>query len=283
MISWQACEEPQKELRAITGFADVNGARLYYEQMGEGHPIIFIHGFSLDTRMWDDQFQKFAEHYNVIRYDARGFGKSDLPDTTFSPTDDLYDLINYLKIEKAHIIGLSMGGWYAFDFIPKYPEKVSALISVDGLASGFKQSKDFRRQLRTIFNRARKAGVKEAKDLWLDHPLFVPASRNPVVKEKLMEIVSDYSGIHWLDNSAGGEGPEVKAISVMSEITIPTLVIVGELDLPDFRAFADTCESLITGAQKVIIPDCGHMSNMEKPDEFNRIVLGFLKEVDKNL
>jgi pimeloyl-ACP methyl ester carboxylesterase len=86
------------------GFTEVNGTQLYYEALGEGHPLVLIHGGYMDRRMWDDQFYAFAEHYRVIRYDVRGFGKSELPQVPYADRQDLYDLLNYLGVEKAYLL-----------------------------------------------------------------------------------------------------------------------------------------------------------------------------------
>ena len=89
-----------------TGFADVNGTRLYYELAGAGHPLVLIHGFTLDTRMWDDQFAVFAQEYQMLRYDLRGFGKSALPTGgSYAHTDDLKALLDSLHIAHASFLG----------------------------------------------------------------------------------------------------------------------------------------------------------------------------------
>ena len=94
-----------------TGFAKVNGAQLYYETAGTGHPVVLLNGRTLDTRMWDDQFEVFAEQYYVIRFDWRGFGRSPGKlDDIVHHHEDLHALLMYLEIEQAHLIGLSMGG-----------------------------------------------------------------------------------------------------------------------------------------------------------------------------
>src|SRR6185436_13829592 len=92
-----------------SGFAAINGGRLYWEAAGEGEPLVFIHGFTLDTRMWDDQWDVFAARYRVIRYDVRGFGQSTVPDGPFSHQDDLRALMDYLGVDRFHLVGLSMG------------------------------------------------------------------------------------------------------------------------------------------------------------------------------
>ena len=97
----------------------VNGTHLYFEQAGSGHPLVLIHGFTLSTEMWEDQFAVFARHYRVIRYDMRGFGRSALPtEGPFRAVDDLYALLDALGVSRTFVLGLSMGGGVAIDFRP---------------------------------------------------------------------------------------------------------------------------------------------------------------------
>ena len=112
--------------------------RLYYEVAGSGHPLVFIHGFTLDTRMWDDQFETFAREYQVVRYDRRGFGKSSLPvDEDYAHADDLAALLEHLGIDRAYVLGLSGGGASAIDFALTYPEAIDGLITVDTVLRGY--------------------------------------------------------------------------------------------------------------------------------------------------
>ena len=273
-----ACEKASKEMPVITGMAEVNGAKLYYEQMGEGYPLILIHGFSLNTRMWDDQFENFAKYYKVLRYDVRGFGKSSIPEEPYSHCKDLYSLMEFLGIDKAYVIGLSMGGGIAIDFTVEYPEKVDALIPVDMTLSGYQLSEEFIQRWNKYCLIARNEGASNAIQEWLDDPLFAPALKNSPVGEKLKDIASSYSGFHWL-NPVPQIRMEPPAIERLSEIRVPTLIILGELDTPDFHLISDTLVSKIEGAKRIIIPGGGHMINMEKPYEFNQIVLDFLANI----
>ena len=103
--------------------------RLYYEVAGSGHPLVLIHGFTLDTRMWDDQFETFAREYQVVRYDRRGFGKSSLPvDEDYAHADDLAALLEHLGIDRAYVLGLSGGGASAIDFALTYPEAIDGYL-----------------------------------------------------------------------------------------------------------------------------------------------------------
>ena len=119
------------------GFAEIHGTQLYYETLGEGNPLVLIHGGYMDRRMWDDQFHAFAKHYRVIRYDVRGFGKSELPPVPYADRQDLFDLLNYLGVEKTYLLGLSLGGIIAIDFTLEHPTMVDALILVGSPVPGF--------------------------------------------------------------------------------------------------------------------------------------------------
>src|SRR5262245_39438437 len=115
-------------MMSVSGFVDVNGAELYYEMAGAGQALVLLHGGLLDRRMWDGQFEVFAVRYQVIRYDARGYGRSELLDAPYKHAEDLYGLLRALGIERAALIGLSLGGMIAVDFTLEHPKMVSRLI-----------------------------------------------------------------------------------------------------------------------------------------------------------
>ena len=123
------------------GFADVNGARLY-EVAGAGYPLVLMHASFLDTRMWDSQAEVFARRYTVIRYDARGHGRSAPPSgQPYARSDDLKSLLDFLGVPRACLLGLSMGGAVAVDFALAYPECTSVLILVNAGLGGFQTSR----------------------------------------------------------------------------------------------------------------------------------------------
>jgi len=262
-------------MKKQSGFAEVSGTRLYYEVAGSGHPMILIHGFTVDTRMWDDQFEAFALHYQVIRYDVRGFGKSNVPtEEGYSYADDLKALIEHLGISHAYVLGLSMGGMIAIDFALEYPGATDALIPADAALGGF-QWQEFGESLVSVWSRASEAGIQAAKELWLDLDLFKPAMEKPDVASRLTQMVSEYSGWHFgKDDPFPGLDPP--AIQRLAEISAPTLSIVGEYDLSDFHTIAGVLQKQILEARKIILPGVGHMSNMEDPSRFNEVVLSFL-------
>ena len=262
-----------------SGYAEVNGARLYYETAGSGDPVVFIHGFTLDSRMWDDQFLVFAERYRVIRYDARGFGKSSVATGPFSIRADLKALLDYLGVKHAHVVGLSMGGRYAADFTLESPQMVKSLTLIDSGISGAALPELFK-ELAPAVEAGKRGDVAEAKRIWLRHSLFVPANEQPAVARRLAQIVGDYSGWHFVNGLGMHEQPlQPLAITRLTTIRAPTLVIVGSREIPEATALANKIAAEIPGAKKVVIPGAGHMSNMEKPAEVNRALADFLASV----
>jgi 3-oxoadipate enol-lactonase len=259
-----------------SGFAEVNGTRLYYESTGSGEALVFVHGFTLDRRMWDDQFAAFAEHYRVLRYDLRGFGKSAVPtDLPYGHEVDLKCLLEYLNIERAHVVALSLGGQIAVEVALQYPEMVRSLVLVDSGLAGVAFSEEWDAITGALFEVGRTQGVHAAMQAWFAHPLFEATRANPAVWEQVSQIVGEYSGWTFVNHDPA-VSPQPPAAERLHTITAPTLVIVGERDVPDFRRVADLLVQGIPNAHKVMLPGVGHMSNMEDPAGLNALVLEFL-------
>lgn len=260
----------------MDGFATINGTRLYYEVAGSGTPLVLIHGFTLDARMWDDQFAPFAERHRVIRYDLRGFGKSaPTGDAPYTHADDLAALLGHLKVARAAVCGLSLGGEVAIDFTLAYPDRVQALIAVDAAVGGHRWSEEWSAQFGRVWKIGRSEGTGAAKVAWLDMPIFAPARAHPAVAARLDAMIAAYSGWHWKNRDPHRKSDR-PAIERLEAIGVPTLVIVGERDMSDFRAIADRIARDVPGAREIALPGVGHMVNMEAPERFNREVLGFL-------
>ncbi len=258
------------------GFADVNGTRLYYEVAGFGPPLVLIHGHGLDSRMWDDQFAPFAAYYRVMRYDLRGFGKSaPVGEIPYRHEEDLAALLDHLEMAGAAILGLSSSGAVAIDFALAYPAKTRALIAFDAALSGHAWSEEWSAQRKALRQTARTADALAANEQWLAHPLFAPALEQPAVAARLRQMVTDYSGWHWA-NRDPQHGYDSPATERLRDITAPTLVILGARDLPDFHVIADQIAEQIPNVRKIVLPGVGHMANMEAPEQFNAVVLGFL-------
>ncbi len=251
-----------------------NNGRIYYEVVGSGDPIVFIHGFTLDRTMWQPQIEFFSKDYQAITYDARGFGKSSLPVASYDHAADLQALLKHLEIEDAHIVGLSMGGRIATNFTLAYPEMIKSLTLMGSALDGYKSEVDW-----NVY--AKEESLEKTKENWLNHELFTVTQKRPKVVNALRKIVEDYSGWHWLNHdpqiSAG-----TRARGRLHEIAKPTLIVVGEGDLHYFHNISNVLASEIPNAQKVVVSKAGHMVNMEAPDEVNRLLASFIAKSLQN-
>lgn len=256
--------------------AEVNSTRLYCEVAGSGKAVVLIHGFTLDTRMWDHQFLPLAKYYRVIRYDLRGFGKSALPTTEpYSDIDDLEALLDWLEIEQVYLVGLSLGGGVAIDFALTHLSRVKGLVLIDAVVGGFPWSPEASARDALVFQQAKEGGIAAARTSWLSHPLFEPAMRNARAAATLAQIVNEYSGWHFI-NSSPARGMDPPAFQRLTELTLPLLALVGELDIPDFRLATDFICQKAPQSQKIVVPGAGHMANMEAPELVTQLVLDFL-------
>jgi 3-oxoadipate enol-lactonase len=255
-------------------YCPVPGGRLFYTKRGIGTPLVFIHGFCLDHRMWEEQVNYLSEWYTCISVDLRGFGKSSLPtEKSYSNHEDLYSLLEFLQIrEPVILVGLSMGARAATNFALSYPQLTRALVLVDGAIDGFK-FKNF--DLGYIYTAGKESGVAVANRMWLEHPLFESAGRNAMVLQKLEEMVMSYSGWLWTNkNPAMTITPP--AIEQLQKLTMPVLVLIGQFDIPDFKTIADFVFGQVKHSVKIEIPGAGHMSNMEEPQIVNETIHQFL-------
>lgn len=256
---------------------DVPGARLWTEVSGRGEPLVLLHGFSLDLRMWDAQVAVFAERFHVIRYDLRGFGRSTTPaGEPYRHIDDLKALLEALGVHRTHVMGLSMGGGIAVDFSLAYPEMVNKLVLVDSTLGGYRWSAAWDAAMKPIWQHGRAGQVAEARRVWMADPLFGPVLAKAETAVPMRQMVEDYSGWHWCKRDPG-KGLIPPANERLTALNAPTLVVVGELDLPDFQQIATQIATECRVAGKVTIPGAGHMANMEVPALFAEVVLGFLQ------
>lgn len=260
-------------------FIDINGARVYYESVGTGDPVVFLHAAIADSRMWDEQVEPFSQQHRVIRYDLRGFGQTTAPPMPFTHHDDLRALFDALGIERAVVIGCSNGGRAAMNFALAYPQRVTKLVMVCSAPGGFEPADFVPAALDEASYAAAQAGDLEkaarlGAQLWFAGPERPPEQ----VDQAKLELVYEMY-LNALQKEAAGIGDEQSmsppAAKRLSEIHVPTLIIVGDYDEPFPGLAAPFMEQGIAGVRRVDMPTA-HLPSMERPDEFNRIVLAFL-------
>jgi pimeloyl-ACP methyl ester carboxylesterase len=265
-----------------SGFAEVSGGRLYYEVAGTGHPLVLSHEGIADHRMYDDQFAVFAEHFQTIRYDLRGFGQSSVPTAPFSYAEDLAELLRALGVARAHVLGMSMGGGASINLALSHPELVSALVLAGSGLEGFPMPDPGNDPIRAEFEAAEAANdlphlAELAVRVWVVGTGRSAEQVDPLVRQRVAEME-----LHNLSIQVEGEFAqplEPPAYGRLGEIAVPTLVIVGDRDIPPIQQVADALAAGIAGARKIVMPNTAHVPNMEQPTAFNQLVLDFLAGV----
>jgi pimeloyl-ACP methyl ester carboxylesterase len=259
------------------GFVEIGNNEIYYEMTGEGPVLVLIHGGWIDRRMWDPQIEALSRDFQVLRYDVREHGLSTRNTPPYSNHDDLAELLTGLGIERAAVMGLSLGGFTAIDFALAHPDKITALIPVAPGMSGYEFSDpamtNYGRDLNAAFGSQDYAlAVEIFLRAWTDGPRRAPEDVDAGVRNQVRRMILD--GL-----PPGGEGMQPldpPAIGRLEEIDVPTLTIVGDIDMPDILTIVDLIEERVPGARKVILSGAAHMVNMEKPEEINRLVREFL-------
>jgi pimeloyl-ACP methyl ester carboxylesterase len=251
-------------------YADVPGARIWFKDTGgPGIPVVLLHAATGSVRNWEKQYPVFtAAGYRVIAYDRRGWGR-----TTVQPgaqpvaaADDLQSLMTFLGIDRFHVVATAAGGFVALDYALSFPERLRSLVLANSV--GGVQDEDYVELGRTLrppqfdalpahvreLGPSFRAGNPEGTRAWMD-----------------MERMSRQDGV------AAQPFRNRMTFALLEKIKTPTLLLTGDADMyappPVLKRFRDR----IRGSQSLIIPEAGHSSYWEKPDEFNRAILDFIK------
>jgi 3-oxoadipate enol-lactonase len=259
--------------RPASGFAEVNGTKLYYEAMGTGPAVVLVHGGLVDSRLWDDQMKPLARRFRVVRYDLRGFGRSAPATESFSPLEDLRGLLDFLKIERASLVGLSLGGIIAADFALEHPERVERLVLVGAGLRGDKQPPpaDAAKAAEALDR-----GAEAFADATMTRGLYKAVRPGTAAYTRLRRMLLDNFEAPATRRSGSAVYPDPPTAERLGSIKAPTLVVIGGEDAPNLKNIGDTLASRIHGARKVTIPGSSHHPPVEKPKELNRALLDFL-------
>lgn len=263
-----------------TGFAPVKGIDLYFETKGAGQPLLLLHASVADSRMWDRQFEEFSKTYFVIRCDLRGFGQSGKAAGRFAHYEDIAVLLKYLNVEAVSVVGASFGGYVTLDFALAYPEMVTALVLVAPALGGYEFSSaevlDFFAAEEEALERGDLAAATELNlKMWVDGFNRSEGEVNGQVREQIRTMQLN---IFSQPEAADMEEKELTppAFEQLEKIGVPTLVVRGDKDVAEFQTVSILIAERIRDSQQVIIPGTAHLPSMEKPEEFNQIILVFL-------
>jgi pimeloyl-ACP methyl ester carboxylesterase len=256
-----------------------DGVKLYYEETGAGKPVIFVHEFAGDYRSWEAQVRHFGQRYRAIAFNARGYPPSDVPEAISAysqnrAADDIIGVLDHLDIDRAHVVGLSMGGFAALHCGFRHPTRTLSL-TVGGCGYGAERSQreTFRTESETIaFTEKYAYGPTRVQF----------ENKDPRGFAEFKRLLAGHSAVGMANTQLGcqRERPSLYDLTdQMKTLTAPTLILTGDEDWPCLTPGILMKQNIPTAALAVM-PNCGHTVNLEEPDEFNAIVGDFLNQVD---
>ena len=268
-----------------------DGVRLYYEETGSGAPLIFVHEFAGDYRSWEAQMRHFGRRYRCIAFNARGYRPSDVPEshTSYSQeraADDIRSVIDHLGIERAHIAGLSMGGFATLHFGFRHAARALSLcVAGCGYGAEREQRERFRAEALTIADFIRSEGMPAFAEKYGYGPTRVQyENKDPRGFAEFKRMLGEHSAVGSANTQLGvqRERPSLyDLVNEMRRLTVPTLILTGDEDWPCLVPGV-LMKQNIPAAALAVMPNCGHAINLEASDEFNGILGDFLALVDSS-
>ena len=266
-----ACAADQKQ---TSGYVEIGGSKIYYEECGDGPNIVLLHDGLLHAVTWDESWPALCEKFHVVRYDRRGYGRSDAPKARFSPTEDLQQVMAHSNMKRAVIVGNSSGGALAIDFALAHPEAVDALFLIGPVVHGMPSTEHFAKRGERNQAPLDKKDFKAAALNWSNDPYLI-ANGHDDARKKFYEDLVPYP-----HNLTYGGQFEIRAKSPayrhLGEIHAPTFILVGEFDIPDVHAHCGAIEAGIPLAERDIISGDGHLIQLEDPKLFTERLTRFV-------
>jgi 3-oxoadipate enol-lactonase len=258
-------------------FLNVENGKIYYEECGAGsQTVVLVHDGIVHSAVWDAIWPAFCKSFRAIRYDRRGYGRSPEPTTWYTETEDLAALLRHLKVSKTVLVGSSHGGELSIDFTLQYPRMVQQLVLVGAVVSGMPYSDHFLNRgmenSKPFEKNDKIAGIAN----WANDKYVLGAGRDAARKKLLELLTANPQDLTHNDYAR----PTQAALPRLHEIEIPTLIVTGDADIPDVHAHAGAIEAGIRGSRRIVLNNAGHLPYLELPDEFTKVVSGFIQAND---
>jgi pimeloyl-ACP methyl ester carboxylesterase len=277
----EAAEEhkPSRDKEA-TGYLDVSGSKIYYEKRGAGPAIVLLHDGLLSAVVWDDVWEPLAARHQVIRYDRRGYGRSELPTRSYSPPEDLQKLLEHLEVQHAVIVGSSSGGALAIDFAIAHPRMVDGLFLIGPVLHGIAYSAYFVERGNHNNEPLQRDDIRAVAKNWSEDR-FLIAGPNEGARRKIYEqLIANAEKVKFNDRFEQTLSPP--ASKRLAEVRTPTLILVGEADIADVHAHCGAINAGIRESILEVIKDAGHLIQLEKPGEVAKRIDDFAQRCEAN-
>jgi pimeloyl-ACP methyl ester carboxylesterase len=266
-----------------------DGVKLYYEETGAGAPMVFVHEFAADHRSWELQMRHFGQRYRCVTFGARGYPPSDVPEKPESysqnrATDDILAVMDHLKIDKAHVVGLSMGGFATLHFGFRHPTRALSLV-VAGVGYGAEkdQQAKFRGEVEVVAKSLTTEGMEKFAAKYAYGPTRVQfENKDPRGFAQFKKELAEHSAMGSANTQLGVQAQRPSLYDLLDKMramTVPTLILTGDEDWPCLTPSV-LMKREIPSAALAVMPNCGHTINLEDPDLFNQIVGDFIVQVD---
>ena len=259
-------------------YLEVAGAKIYYEECGSSpQAVVLLHDGVLHSAAWDEVWPAFCKHFHVIRYDRRGYGRSPAASEGYFETDDVAALLRHLKIRRAVILGSSHGGEVSINFALDYPEMVQQLVLVGAVVGGMPYSAHFLERGNDLGKPLEKNDTQGAIAAAVKDK-FLIAPGNEAAKKRTADLLAaNPQDLTHADFAL----PSKPALPRLGEIRVPTLLVVGDADIPDVHAHAGAIQAGIPRARRVVLKDVGHLMYLEKPKEFSELTISFIERNER--
>lgn len=263
---------------------NINGETIYCEVDGQGPPVVLIHGWTLNLRMWDTQVKALRGRFRVIRYDRRGFGKSSGGEDIQWDGADLQALLDRLDVEQAHILGMSQGGSVALRFARTFPDRALSLILHGSIPPGgypLPWTGPDRVPTSEWQSLVQQSGLDAFRQRWSAHPIMRIPDGRPDVQASLAGMLQAYRGERLLHPAkpSGPIGPAT--MDDLPRLTLPALVVIGDAEVPYLQIVARMFAYYLPNARLAVIPGGGHMINLIEPERYNATIRHFLENVQQ--
>ena len=266
-----------EQLAATVDLADGHSARVY--STGEGEPLLLLHGWSLDRRSFAPQRDALAGRYRVLTFDRRGFGESTAPPDLNRELDDIDRILDSLGIERVHLLGVSQAARLALRYAVLRPARLCSLlvqgVVIDGYSPDASAGQDL--PLAHYQALARGGDLDTLRKEWLAHPMMSAGIEDPAQRALLTRIVADYRALDLTSEAPPIAPPAIDVLAGLPTLSLPILVLTGELETPARKAHAGELVRLAPRAREVMLPGAGHLSNLAAAPAYNQAVLDFLE------
>lgn len=261
---------------------DVDGGRLHLQATGRGSPILLLHGWPLDHRLFEPQVRYLERHFRVIAFDRRGFGRSEAPPDLAREPDDIERILEALGIRAVHLLGMSQGARVALRFAVTRPARLRSLILqapvIDGLA--LEEPESERIPLDEYARLARAGSMDEVRRRWLAHPMMALPAEPAGPRRRVETIIAGYEGKDLLDHSPARDVFPHDVLEGVAHLDKECLILTGAHDTVTRREHARRLLEAMPRAREIVFRHSGHLGNLTEPEAYNRQVAEFCSLVD---